>query len=662
MAKSYFQIILSDGTTPLTLTNNPAGIEDFSIKYKRSKTYGTVLRSISESLRFVKEGADYIRNLFETKGIDAECSIEIKTLKLSNKTYSSVYTGILDFNTYSEDSIYIEIALIDNANTSLLISREGIDINLLSTEDLDGNTLTGLPAQDAISLSPIDFIFWAEPETANIGYIFTSVPNKIPLIIFPNIYNVTNHIGSDFNESTGQYLNSSGSTKKILFDYSILLGLTGNFGVSSGSGLVTIQFNVRRKGDGSIIYSFLDDYLGGVGNKTTSFSQLITDTLTTEIADGDGEGLYVEFDVYKESGVTDVYLNMNLSGSFTKYSMTLIDESTQPATTAYGLTPLNALKRALKIIGISTTPTSNVFGSGGDYELCYLTTGKRIRGFSNLVPFNISFKDLFSSLNKIFGIWMSDNFQFDNHSTFLSTTTGLTITEFSNVTYKPALDWYFSKVKVGYKNKDYDESNGIIEFNTEFQFSTVNKSDNELDLIPEMRADSFGIEYTRRKNVANFGTEDTEGDNDVFIISCLNDNGTIRPEIGSDFTTVTGLKKTDKYYNFRLTPKNNLIRNGLYLNTSLKNQTKEVKYIKSKNNIDLAVDGINELDSDYLTSNSKTLNPVFMSFDTPLTDFILFYLKYFNYTKVSCNSKVGYLIESDFNLYKKTCSMTIILI
>lgn len=667
MAQSYFQIILSDGTTPLTLTSNPAGIKDFKITYKRHALYGTVMRSISESLRFVKEGAAYIKDLFDSHGIDAECSIIIKTINLTNKTYSTVYEAVLDFSTYKSDSDFVEIALISSSESELLASRENVEIDLTASEDLDGNTLTGLPTQDTLQLSPVDLIYWAVPETANIGYLFTSPPGTNPLEIYPSLYNVENFIGADFDESNGQYHNTSGSAKNILFDYSILLGLSGSFGLSSGvaGDQIVIEFDVYRRGDSSLIYHFDDTYqipLGSTsGSKSTSFSQLIADSDLDEIADGDYQGIYVDFTLGYSGGATP-YLNFNLSGSFTKYEMTLVDESPLAATDCYAFKPLDAIKRAFKIMGITTVPSSTVFGSGGDFELCYLTTGKRIREFGSTEPFNISFRDLFAALSNIFGIWMNESFQFEKHATFLSNTTGLIITKYSNLEYSVANDLYLNSIKIGYENQDYNESNGLIEYNTEFEFATVNKTDKKVDKISGIRADGLGIEYTRRKNSSTTGTEDTDADNDVFIISCVNDAGTLRPEIGSDFTTVTGLRNSDQYYNLFLTPKRNLIRNGLLLNTSLYHKTKEVKYLKSKNKINLEVDGINELDSDYLTASSKTLKPVLLSFDTILSSQVLLFLKNFNYTKISVAGETGYLEQAEINLYKKTASMKIILV
>lgn len=659
MAQSYFQIILDDTDVPLTLTKNPAGIEDFEIKYKRHQTYGTVMRSITETLRFVEEGRQYIKDVFDAFGVDGECYITIKTQNLSNKTYSTLYEGYLDFSTYVEDDVFVEVAIIDSQDTSKLQSRESIDIDLLSSIDLDGNSLSGLPSQDTLLLSPVDVVLWADASNLSAGSSIIGQPTTGSTTFYLTGLVDSNTIGGDYDETNFTYNNNSGSDKNVIFDYNAnSITFTGQI-VNTGSptGIVISMF-VRRQSDLAVLDSFTktESALGTFPfTHTSSFSGQNIAT----IADGSSEGLVIDI-AWSIPGTGTI--DYNFSMTTTEYNMTVTDESPVAASNCFAFKPLDVFKRALKILGISTAPTSTIFGTGGDYELCYLTTGKRIRGFDSDTPFNISFKDIFSSLSSIFGIWMDEDYYIDKHSSFLLSTTGLTILDFSNIQFSTANDLYLSSVNVGYEDQTYDESNGLIEYNTEFQYSTKNKSDNNLDKISTVRADGLGIEYTRRKSYADSGTEDTNADNDIFIISCLNDGGTLRPEIGSDFTTVTGLKNSDQYYNFLLTPKRNLIRNGLFLNTSLYYSLKEVQYIKSKNNIDIVVDGVSELDDDYSDTSSETLKPVIMTFDTIVNDALLVFLKTKTDQRLTIDGNSGYLMEADINLYRKSATISIVLV
>lgn len=662
MAQAYFKITLDDTDVPLTLTNNPAGIEDFEIKFKRHQTYGTIMRSVSETLRFVEEGRQYIKDVFDQFGIDGDCSINIKTLNLTNKTYSTIYDGYLDFSTYSEDDVYVEIAIVDKKDTTVLQSRESIDIDLLSTVDLDGNALAGLPSQDTLELSPVDVVLWAECQNVTADSSIIGQPSTGGVIFYPIGTTDPNFIGSEFDEVNLIYTNASGSNKGVIFKYNAnSITVTGQIVItatSPGADTITFQVTILRGSDGAVLDSFIQSETG-IGTYPINYSSSFSGEKQSTIPDGNSEGIAISIDyVFTAVGTIDYDFDMSMS----EYEMTVIDASPVAASNCFAFKPLDALTRALKILGVSTAPTSDVFGPGGDYELCYITTGKRIRGFESDTPFNISFRDLFQSLSSIFGVWMDSDFYIDKHSSFLDSLTGLTILQWKNIEFKPAVDWYLSKANIGYPDQNYDESNGLIEYNTEFQYATKNKSDGSIDNVSIVRADGLGIEYTRRKSRDTAGTEDTDSDNDVFIISVVNDGGTLRPEIGSDFTTVTGLKNSDQYYNFFLTPKRNLIRNGLFLNTSLYYFLKEVQYVKSKNNIDLVVDGISELDGDYSNASSEKFKPVIMTFETVLNDALLVFLNTKTDQRLTIDGNSGYLMEADINLYKKSATISIVLV
>jgi hypothetical protein len=79
-------------------------------------------------------------------------------------------------------------------------------------------------------------------------------------------------------------------------------------------------------------------------------------------------------------------------------------------------------------------------------------------------------------------------------------------------------DYLFSGLKIGYKKKDYENTNGRFEFNGQHDYSsdcTVNSK--ILELISPYRADCYGIEFlaqTRGKD-----TTDDKSDKDVFIVN-----------------------------------------------------------------------------------------------------------------------------------------------
>jgi hypothetical protein len=101
-------------------------------------------------------------------------------------------------------------------------------------------------------------------------------------------------------------------------------------------------------------------------------------------------------------------------------------------------------------------------------------------------------------------------------------------------------DYLFSGLKIGYKKKDYEDTNGRFEFNGQHDYTTdytgISKA---LELISPYRADCYGIEFlaqTRGKD-----TTDDKSDKDLFIVNVRKDN--------SDYKTIY---KTMEDGNFKL--------------------------------------------------------------------------------------------------------------
>ena len=202
MADKYFKITLDDGITPLTLTNNPAGMTDFEVTYKRHEVYGTVFRTIGGNLRFVKEGKEYLSDLFFSDGMDAECSILIESIVNENKTYTTEFDGIIDFSNFNEEIDYLEVGTIDNSVMGKFLAREEIPFNILSLTDIDGSNISTFPTPKNITLTPVNPIYSSTGD----GVLVVDIPSSYPIINIKD-YNYdfatkTNTIGPDFNENT----------------------------------------------------------------------------------------------------------------------------------------------------------------------------------------------------------------------------------------------------------------------------------------------------------------------------------------------------------------------------------------------------------------------------------------------------------------------------
>lgn len=65
---------------------------------------------------------------------------------------------------------------------------------------------------------------------------------------------------------------------------------------------------------------------------------------------------------------------------------------------------------------------------------------------------------------------------------------------------------------------------GLDEYNIRSTYSTcIHKVDNVFTKISKYRADSYGIEFARRKFFTDYSTEDTNYDQNIFLIDCKKD-------------------------------------------------------------------------------------------------------------------------------------------
>lgn len=116
--------------TNLTLTNDPDGWDDVLVRYDRSQNYFGLGRSYTIPLRFIKEGAQALRESFYTFGLAAVFSVEIKKLNRATMQYYSAYTAAVDFNTFKDFSDYVEVQLIEPGLVAMMKENEKTVFNI----------------------------------------------------------------------------------------------------------------------------------------------------------------------------------------------------------------------------------------------------------------------------------------------------------------------------------------------------------------------------------------------------------------------------------------------------------------------------------------------------------------------------------------------------
>jgi len=149
---------------------------------------------------------------------------------------------------------------------------------------------------------------------------------------------------------------------------------------------------------------------------------------------------------------------------------------------------------------------------------------------------------------------------------------------------------YFSSIEVGYdRGGSYDEAQGLDEYNATSKFTTIiNRVKETFTKISSYRADSYGMEFARRKPFSIYSTTDTSYDSDIFLLDLKRGFSSIflQRKWQDDFEQEpTGTFSPDTATNLRFSPFNMLLRHGWWIASSLlKFPSEFVRYASSTAN------------------------------------------------------------------------------
>lgn len=219
---------------------------------------------------------------------------------------------------------------------------------------------------------------------------------------------------------------------------------------------------------------------------------------------------------------------------------------------------------------------SDIFGrtdigypSQGRWQNNVVFSGKQLRGFEDFPVW--SYGKAFQSVRSIFNLGcgiekFGSKFKIvlEDLTYFFRGEISITLHNVRGVARDVSDDHTFSEVRVGYEKAEYEQVNGLEEYNNKCVFTTFIKSkQNVLDLISEERADGYGMEFARRKHISIASTEDTSYDQEVFTAMVYEGDGSIlRTQRDENYDSVDNIQSPETAVNLDITPQRNLLRNG----------------------------------------------------------------------------------------------------
>ena len=555
--------------------------EDESI-FPRSEDYKGIFRKFSaNSLKFYESGADLLRQIFAQSSFESVAEFIIFETDFDTYEDSVRFKGSFDFVTYKDTSDNkgknIQINVIDSSFWNKIKNRDKIRPQLSQLVSLNEYKITGFSNENQTIVIP------SIPETLQGSANVDNPPDitfnhAVPLkVTYGNDVNLINVVDYEaLTDVTGAFY----VVNTLVYELEVGVGATIRVNVDQHS--PTVYVKLKHFGiSGSLkTTEILTQATGVFPFPSLLIFEFQTTKTFTGISIGDYFILTVEGSATTLFEVEPPYYAAVVTRSIVDFLETI---------TVSGMLIHEALSRNLQLISDTDLPLySKLLGrtnseprsyaENGELSNLLITNGKRIRGFTDdETPIVMGLSECFNSLNAIrpigIGIETIDGKQtvrLEEQKYFYDDRVILTFDNASNIIESVIDNMIINKITVGYNKFDYEEINGLNEFNQQSEFSTpIQVVSNELDIVSPFRSDNNGIVNARKKPKRLFPTEDTKYDTDNFMI-VVTEGSAVNLAVNGDFESWSSENTPDNWYVYpgtSITRKSLLGSNKCYFKT-----------------------------------------------------------------------------------------------
>lgn len=556
----------------VTLATDPDGWKDDERQIVRDSKYYGLIYEFAGELTFSQDGYEIITQELSTYGHNANILIRRDRLNF-NDEWELDYIGALDITTKKETDVTISFKMSDAGLTKTIKAQFNEKFELDRLDSVNGVEIPALN-YDVITLTGRNLLIDSklqDDELKDITAVGDGV-NGFENYYIPELTKVFSgdqdinsvfpfplkpiDTGSDFRpnlNSSHFILLQSNIEKEIEVKTSLDLDIECNFsGFDAFIYLAVYDFDGTNYNFKSSINLFAENE---VPTTVLSINQNDTNNILFEESDSLALIIYVK-DIQQTSGSTFQYQVTQRN-----VSIETSEDSQFQQTTCEGISVYNAINRLTEII--TDNPLASSIGLNDEWKRLYITNGFKIRGFDETIT--ISLKEIMESIKSVLGYHYgieNNLFRVDSFDTFFNLDPLMTL-QISDIeeTYNDSL--IFNSIEAGYKEGgDYEERQGLDEYNVRTIYNHgFQSTDKKLDLISDIRADSYAMEFARRQQFEDFPTEDTPYDKDNFFIDCKVD-GFLQPRLWDDDYSVlpTGVFSPETAQNLRLSPNSNIYR------------------------------------------------------------------------------------------------------
>ena len=613
-------ILNSEELGRLTLVDDPQGWDSVKKSFTRNLKYIGIFRKRTANLKLIGDGLQYCVQLYNIKGTEAIVNISVMQKKDYEDSWESEYEGIAKFNPFelewNEDlAPTLSIEFEDSGFHNKFLTRAGIDINVGSTLSIEGLDIGAIPTEQLqVHQRRIEEVNTFERYENYVYYAGAVAPDPPPepfLSDDGHIIPLSKISGdSDFVKQADSFLISPMAEEGLIVEFVIVpVALTLKYNIAGsghthlGSTSTWVRFVIRKFTDKNDLTIFTDTLLHETAIvpplfDPSEFSFSFSGTESVNLLAGEALTLLAHFEL-GGGGAGPHYDTTYTAADLTVSLVQNYDEYLSECHFRYEF-----LQRIVQIMTDQIDCfKSDIFGrtgigysTDGLWHNNVVFSGKQLRGFDEhpKSTFDKAFKSVRSIWNLGIGIEkFGSKFKVvvEDVTYFFRGTISVTLHNVRKIKRVINDEFTFSEVKVGYEKSEYEEVNGLEEYNNKSVFASYIKSEtNTLDLISQERADGYGMEFARRKNIRVAATEDTSYDNEVFTAMVYADTeaGVLKTQKDENYDSVENIASPETAINLDITPQRNLYRNGDWVKGCvLKYPFEKLKFVSADKPTDL---------------------------------------------------------------------------
>lgn len=627
------QYILKNKNLGELTTIEPIGWTDDDKEYARHEKYDGIVAKFSNSLKFVGDAGDYIQLIYDLYGIMADIELIRNERHPRTDVWTLTYSGFLDLSTWSKENKQVSVKFNSGGLEQELKARESESVEVDRITTFNDTRIPELKTIDVELdgrriLLQTKFATKASDNTVTLSNSSTDGNTRGSTIAVPLALINKSHesaqapisgslVGDNSWERT-----ANGEVGNLFFadsdrdrDLKVRAKLQFKVNIDAFDHVTNFVFYARLATyKGKLDFLFKENKFLF---EKTSYSDLHEKTFSvnfdTSISILSGESLALLFDQNVDFRntksqrlnitVTDIICTLEIDED------SFEDKSTTKAVLAHEL--------ADRLVTIATNKERSFYSEYfGRKDLGYPVDGKGayiafthgfwVRKFDKLPipqeetttqdkvtnlfkPLTTSFNEFTTSTGAILNIGIGienignkEIVRIEEKSYFYNRNVTIRLpNQVKNVKRSVAADKYYSAIEIGYeKGGDYEEAFGLDEFNVKSNFSTIiSRLKNIYIQISKYRADSYGMEFARRKPISLNDTEDSSYDEDIFFLDLKRGplSTFLQRKWQDDFEKPpTGIFSPETATNLRLSPVNSLLRHGWWISASL------IKYATAK--------------------------------------------------------------------------------